>query len=403
MALRDRAQRRGVAGCRRSLSRLRRQRPSLPPVSELLGRFDTELPDVVEQVSAKHPAIGRLQPGRRVRTSADAPSDGGPGADRGELFEAVHALIDAAAEAAPLLVVIEDTHWADQSTRDLLGFLFTRTFTHQVALVASYRSDDLHRRHPLRRQVAEWSRLQTVDRLALSPLPDDAVRKLIAELPELLGERGLAEIIGRAEGNAFFVEELVASGAGAWVPDDLASLLLVRLDRLSDEARQVVRIASVAGRKVTHRLLEAPPASPTRTSTPASAGRRDQRPRRRLQRRLLLPARPDPRGHLRRPAARRAGPAARPVRRSPRRRRRSTARPPRWPVTPAAATDFDRAATAGIEAGDEAVSVGGPDEAARHYEHGARAARGLRPAPSAVDLDVTKVGRQGRRRPQRGR
>ena len=228
------------------------------PFSELLGRFDTELPDVVEQVSARHPAIGRLQPGRRVRTSADAPSDGEPGADRGELFEAVHALIDAAAEAAPLLIVIEDTHWADQSTRDLLGFLFTRTFTHQVALVASYRSDDLHRRHPLRRQVAEWSRLQTVDRLALSPLPDDAVRKLIAELaPELLGERELAEIIGRAEGNAFFVEELVASGAGAWVPDDLASLLLVRLDRLSDEARQVVRIASVAGRKVTHSLLEA--------------------------------------------------------------------------------------------------------------------------------------------------
>ncbi len=170
----------------------------------------------------------------------------------------MHALFDAAAAEAPLLLVIEDTHWADQSTRDLLGFLFTRSFTHPVALVASYRSDDLHRRHPLRRQVAEWSRLQTVDRLALAPLPDDAVRQLVAELaPERLGEPELAGIIGRAEGNAFFVEELVASGAGAWVPDDLADLLLVRLDRLSDEARQVVRIASVAGRKVTHSLLEA--------------------------------------------------------------------------------------------------------------------------------------------------
>ena len=64
----------------------------------------------------------------------------------------------------------------------------------------------------------------------------------------------------------------MASGAGAWVPDDLADLLLVRLDRLSDEARQVVRIASVAGRKVTHSLLEAAAGLPRRpTSTPASA------------------------------------------------------------------------------------------------------------------------------------
>ena len=185
------------------------------PFSEMLGRFDTDFPEVVEQVSAEHPAIGRLQPGRRVRTAGDAPSDGERGADRGELFEAVHALFDAAAAESPLLLVFEDTHWADQSTRDLLGFLFTRSFTNPVALVVSYRSDDLHRRHPLRRQVAEWSRLQTVDRLALSPLPDDAVRQLIGELaPERLGERELAGIIGRAEGNAFFVEELVASGRG---------------------------------------------------------------------------------------------------------------------------------------------------------------------------------------------
>src|SRR5204863_3143662 len=113
-------------------------------------------PHIVEQVSTLHPALGRLQPGRRVRTVTEA-GDGERGADRGELFEAVHALFDAAAAEAPLLLVIEDTHWADQSTRDLLGFLFTRSFTHPVGLVASYRSDDLHRRHPLRRQVAEWS------------------------------------------------------------------------------------------------------------------------------------------------------------------------------------------------------------------------------------------------------
>src|SRR3546814_13988566 len=57
---------------------------------------------------------------------------------------------------APLLLVIEDVHWADQSTRDLISFLISRPFTNRVAGVLSYRGEDLHRRHPLRRQVAEW-------------------------------------------------------------------------------------------------------------------------------------------------------------------------------------------------------------------------------------------------------
>ncbi len=338
------------------------------PFSEVLGRFDTDFPDVVEQISAQHPAIGRLQPGRRVRSAGDGPTDGERGADRGELFEAVHALFDAAAAEAPLLLVIEDTHWADQSTRDLLGFLFTRSFTNRVALVVSYRSDDLHRRHPLRRQVAEWSRLQTVDRLALSPLPDDAVRQLIGELaPERLGERELAGIIGRAEGNAFFVEELVASGAGAWVPDDLADLLLVRLDRLSDQARQVVRIASVAGRKVTHSLLEAaadlPPGdldAGIRQAVEMNimvAGSKTYTFRHALLGEAvyddLLPGE-RVRLHGQYVAALAAGGRGTAAEMARHARR---------------AMDFDRAATAGIEAGDEAVSVGGPDEAARHYEH----------------------------------
>ncbi len=90
--------------------------------------------------------------------------------DRADLFTAVHALLEEVAAVSPLLLVIEDCHWADQSTRDLLSFLFSRPFEGPVAIVASYRSDDLHRRHPLRRQVAEWSRLRGVERLQLGPL-----------------------------------------------------------------------------------------------------------------------------------------------------------------------------------------------------------------------------------------
>ena len=228
------------------------------PFSEVLGRLATDLPATVEETATQHPALARLQPGRRMMGDHDRDDSGT--LERSDLFEAVHALLEATAAKAPLLLVIEDTHWADQSTRDMLSFLFSRQFVGPVAIVASYRSDDLHRRHPLRRQVAEWTRLRGVSRVGLSPLPEDAVRALIAELvPGGLPEKELSDIIDRAEGNAFFVEELAsaAAGPGQWVPADLADVLLVRLDRLDDTARDVVRAASVAGRRVAHDMLAA--------------------------------------------------------------------------------------------------------------------------------------------------
>ena len=70
-------------------------------------------------------------------------------------------------------------HWADRSTRELLSFLFSRRFDSPVAVVASYRSDDLHRRHPLRTAAAEWARLPGVTRVDLGRLPDADVRALV--------------------------------------------------------------------------------------------------------------------------------------------------------------------------------------------------------------------------------
>jgi hypothetical protein len=337
------------------------------PFSEVLGRLTTELPDLVDGVARRHPALSRLQPGHRMLATTGVEAE--PAAtERADLFEAVHQTLERAADEMPLLLVVEDVHWADQSTRELLGYLFTRTWTNRVALVASYRSDDLHRRHPLRRQVAEWSRIPEVDRLALSPLPDADVQALIAELaPTGLGDQERADIVRRAEGNAFFVEELVASGGG-WVPDDLADLLLVRLDRLSDEARQVVRIASVAGRKVTHDLLETVARLPAadldagiRQAVEMNvlvAGTKTYSFRHALLGEAvyddLLPGE-RVRLHGQYVAALTSGSASGTAAELARHARR--------------AMDFDRAAAASIEAGDEAASVGGPAEAARHYEH----------------------------------
>ncbi|MEJ7722643.1 MAG: hypothetical protein WKF58_20450 [Ilumatobacteraceae bacterium] len=97
-----------------------------------------------------------------------------------------------------------------------------------------------------------------IDRVELSPLSDSDVRLLVRSLhPERLRESDMHTVVERAEGNAFFVEELVAAAAsgGGALPRDLAGLLLVRLDQLDEGARQVVRVASAAGRDIPHEVL----------------------------------------------------------------------------------------------------------------------------------------------------
>ncbi|MDO9457803.1 helix-turn-helix transcriptional regulator [Nocardioides sp.] len=340
------------------------------PFSEVLGRLATEQPEVVAEVAATHPALARLQPVRRQMAETDPVDAEASALDRADLFRAMLAVLEAAARRAPLLLVIEDTHWADQSTRDMLSFLLSRVDSGGFAVVASYRSDDLHRRHPLRRQVAEWSRLRGVDRVNLSPLADDDVRSLVRQLvPGGLPESELADVVARAEGNAFFVEELVSAAAepGTFIPADLADVLLVRLDRLDDDARQVVRAASASGRRVTHELLEA---TSGLSSEALDAGLRGavemnvlvtERGAYAFRHALLGEAVYDDllpgeraRLHARYVAVLRDG--------SARGTAAELARHARL------AMDRTTALQASVRAGNEAQSVGGPDEAAYHYQ-----------------------------------
>ncbi|WP_344041595.1 helix-turn-helix transcriptional regulator [Nocardioides panacihumi] len=349
------------------------------PFSEILDSVSTQLPDVVERVAHSHPALSRLLPAGR-ETTADARTEA---VDRGQLFAAVHALLEALADKAPALVVVEDAHWADQSTRDLLTYLFSRPFAGPVAIVASYRADDLHRRHPLRRQVAEWARLGAVGRVSLDRLGDDDVRALVATIDPAVRGREREDIVARAEGNAFFVEELVGAAGGPdhWIPDELADVLLVRLDRLDETTRSVVRTASAAGRRVGHDLLAAVAALPAPTL--------DDALRHAVESHVLVAGQgaywfrhallgeavyddllPGERVRLHGQYAAALtdtdlGSAA------------ELARHARL------ALDFETALVASVRAGDEAAAVGGPDEAAQHYE---RALTLLcdRPAPDGV-------------------
>ena len=350
------------------------------PFSEVLGQLGEAHPEVVESTTVAHPALSRLQPGRRVRYR-EGHEDAGrevSALERADLFEAVLVLLDRVAELAPLLLVVEDVHWADQSTRDLLSFLFARprpapsAAPRRWALVASYRSDDLHRRHPLRRQVAQWSRLR-VDRVQVEPLRAADVRRLVRSLhPGPLPDSQVDDIVRRAEGNAFFVEELVGAagsadvGVGA-VPGDLADLLLVRLDGLDDHSQQVVRTAAVAGRQVTHDLLAA-------VSGPSVPGL-DAALRAAVEGHVLEPVGDDaysfrhallaeavyddllPGERIRLHAAYAQALASGQV-------AGTSAELARHALL---AQDLGTALAATVEAGDEAMRVGGPEEASRHY------------------------------------
>jgi DNA-binding NarL/FixJ family response regulator len=226
------------------------------PFSDAFGRLRREHPERADLAITAAPAIARLFPSRRVMGQVHAEDTR---VDRSELYEAVYDALVALAADQPVLLVIEDVHWADESSRHLLSFLLARPSDSAVRIVVAYRSDDLHRRHPLRAALGEWGRLDGVARLALGPLRASDVRQLVHSLrPGPVTEQSMRAIIDRAEGNAFFTEELVAAlDDSSALPLDLAELLMVRVERLSPDARQVVRAAAVAGRRVSHPLLAA--------------------------------------------------------------------------------------------------------------------------------------------------
>jgi DNA-binding CsgD family transcriptional regulator/tetratricopeptide (TPR) repeat protein len=355
------------------------------PFSEAFGRLAVESPGLASSLVEAAPAVARLMPQRRMLSGSDGggttgrvdvggePGDqtGDSRIDRSELFEAVHAALERLAQSAPLLILVEDAHWADQSTRELLSFLFSRRFSEPIAIVTSYRSDDMHRRHPLRTTIAEWGRLPGVTRLLLRPLGEADVRELVRVLhPAPLAEAELRRIVERSEGNAFFTEELVAAAelGSRLLPTDLADLLLVRLDQLDDATRLVVRAAAVAGRRVPHELLasvvDLDPLSLERAMRSA------------VESNVLVPVGVD--GYAFRHAllAEAVYDDLLPGERVRVHGAYVTALVSGdVPGTAAelarharAAHDPATAAQASIQAGDEAMTVAGPDEAARHYE-----------------------------------
>jgi len=228
------------------------------PVTQALRDLDAaELEAVAGPARAE---LGRLLPDLPWGGEAAA----GPavvGAGQGRLFELLLGVIERLAANAPLMLVMEDLHWADRSTRDLVAFLAASLRSGRVLLVLTFRSDELDRRHPLRELLGELARNRRVQRLEL---PRFTRAELAEQLAELLGAdppaRLVQDIYGRSGGNPFFAEELVLVGGGAGpaaLPPSLQEVLLTRVVRLGHRTQQLLRVAAAAGPGVTEPLLAA--------------------------------------------------------------------------------------------------------------------------------------------------
>ncbi|MEU0008525.1 AAA family ATPase [Streptomyces sp. NPDC006314] len=177
------------------------------------------------------------------------------------LFELTVRLMERVAAAHPVVLVLEDLHWADASTRHLLAYLFRTLRSGRLLVLATYRSDDIHRRHPLRPLLAELDRLRTVRRIELARFTREEVGRQIAGI--LAAEPDPAqvdEIFQRSDGNAFFVEELAVAacqGSCTGLTDSLRDLLLVRVEALPESAQRVARVVAEGGSTVEYRLIAA--------------------------------------------------------------------------------------------------------------------------------------------------
>jgi DNA-binding CsgD family transcriptional regulator len=190
---------------------------------------------------------------------ADAPDWSGPmsASSTGRLFELVLGVVERLSDRAPAMLVLEDLHWSDTATRDLLMFLVRNVRQQRLLIVATYRSDALHRLHPLHPLLAELGRLDRVERLVLGRFDRDEVN---GQLTGILGHapdrRLLDSVVDRSGGNAFHVEELVALGAtGGALSAPLRDLMLARVASISEPTQVVLRAAATIGRGFDERTL----------------------------------------------------------------------------------------------------------------------------------------------------
>jgi len=225
--------------------------------------FATILRSLVRELGAD--AVTAMLPGRgipelaRLMPELGEPDEGrDPGQARARLFEEMLTLLGRLAESGPVIVLVEDAHWADESTRGLLAFLIGQQRELPGTLIAvTFRSDELHRTHPLRPVLAELARIGWVQRMELPRLTRRETAELASQILEREPDPDLAaRLYARSEGNPLFAEELIHGGdLDRDLPESLRDLLLGTVQRLPDATGEVLRVASSGIEPYGHGLL----------------------------------------------------------------------------------------------------------------------------------------------------
>ncbi len=232
----------------------------LAPVAEALRALGRQLPTeaLAEVVGSAGPSVAHLVPELgQALASGDAATR--PDWVAARMLEAVLGVLGRVADRMPTLLIVEDIHWADRSTRDVISFVARTARNERLLVIGTYRTDEIHRRHPLRPWLAEMERTPRVERIAVLRLDTVAVAGLIGAIRAEPADEVLTRMIAdRSDGNPFYAEELLAAGAidaPSRLPEDLRDVLLTRVGALSDDVTSLLGIAAVGGRSIQHDLL----------------------------------------------------------------------------------------------------------------------------------------------------
>lgn len=229
----------------------------------------------------------------RQLTAPGVAAASGSGRDRYQLHGAILGLFADLTNDGPLAIFLEDLHWADPASLELFGYLARRLRGRSVLLVATYRTDDLDRRHPLRLALAELRKARLIEELVIAPLAVEGTGDLIHARLELrdpapLDLREFRELVHeRCEGNPLHTEEtldtLRQSGRliyaeNAWVcdvarirdaiPANVADGVVARWGALSPAAQHILLVASVAGHRFDLELVAAVSGTPSEALAP---------------------------------------------------------------------------------------------------------------------------------------
>ena len=224
-----------------------------PPYGPWVEAFD-QLPDEFDRASLPAPL-----------------GDGEPAASQAALFARVRDFLAAVATRQPLVLLLDDLHWADPASLDLLRYLARQVMGLPLLLLVTYRADELTRRHPLYQLLPLLVREARATQLDLRALPNEAVRALLRAryaLPAAEEAQLVAYLRERAEGHPLFVGELLRTleeegtlrpSDDGWALADLGQVRVPRLlrqtiegrlARLAEEDQRLLAVAAVIGQEV---------------------------------------------------------------------------------------------------------------------------------------------------------